>query len=64
MLANNGIFAISPELGTNNKETNTFFIKETEVLIDTLEQNYKWVILIIYQLAPNLEMTHQVPIET
>ena len=40
MLANYGIFAVSHELGTSDHRTNTFFIKEPDVLLDLVKQNY------------------------
>jgi hypothetical protein len=47
MLANYGIFAVSHELGTSDHRTNTFFIKEPDVLLDLVKQNYKWVLFTI-----------------
>jgi len=47
MLANNGIFSMSPELGSSYISTNAFFIKDPLVILDLVKQNYKWVIFTI-----------------
>ena len=57
MLANYGIYAVSHELGTSDHRTNTFFINETDVLLDLVKQNYKWVIFTITQLFPSVKIT-------
>ncbi len=36
-------YAMSPELGTNDHESQKFFIKKKPVLIEVMEQNYIWL---------------------
>lgn len=57
MLVNNGIFAVSHELGTSDQRTNKFFIEEPDVLHDLVKQNYKWVLFTITQLFPSVKIT-------
>ncbi len=43
MLGVCGIVAISPELGTKNLDTETFFIRNPESLKELVVENQKWV---------------------
>jgi hypothetical protein len=42
MLAEAGIYALSAELGTSEKKSDTFFITSHTVLESVLSENYKW----------------------
>lgn len=44
MLANFGIVAASPELGTNDRESFDFFIEERPVIYEVLEENLDWIL--------------------
>lgn len=44
MLAQLKIFAISPELGTDDEDTFCFLIKDMKVLKRLLVENYRWLI--------------------
>ena len=43
MLHELGIFAMSPELGNNNKLTNDFFVYDKGALVELLDDNYGWI---------------------
>lgn len=47
-----GFYSISPELGTNDKQSMTFFIKTKPVLINVLQQNYIWLRQTIDHMYP------------
>jgi hypothetical protein len=43
MLGKHGILAMSPELGTADKRTEDFFIKDPITLKETVSKNYPWI---------------------
>lgn len=47
MLAERGIFAVSPELGTSDNKTMSFFIKDQQALVNLVQKNYQWIIFTI-----------------
>lgn len=63
IMAATGIPAVSPEIGTTDPRSETFFIKEMDVIVDVLDQNYPLVHStfrkIGYQLKPELLYTHE-----
>jgi hypothetical protein len=38
-----GIPAVSPEIGTTDPRTNTFFIRDLDVIVETVGENYPLV---------------------
>ena len=56
MLYEHGIFAISPELGTSDNRTNTFFIEDPAVLEDVLQQNNEWISFAMNKLLVHLSI--------
>jgi len=43
LLSSMNIITVTPELGTNDPNSDDFFIKSKEVLKDVLDQNFKWM---------------------
>lgn len=43
MLEELGVYSMSPELGTDDKSSQTFFIKNWETLNSVVTQNYVWI---------------------
>ena len=60
MLAKHGIYAMSPELGTKDKATETFFISSPRALKKCLSENYPWMKYTILKLMPriNIQITN------
>ena len=56
MFAKHGIYAMSPELGTNKKQSETFFVSNSNDLKDILVQNYKWIQYTMLKLLPQFEV--------
>jgi hypothetical protein len=52
MLGKHGIYALSPELGTDRATSEEFFIKSPTVLRDTIKRNYHWIFYTILKLVP------------
>ena len=43
MLAERGIYALSPELGTNSPDSDHFFIESSSTVRSVLTSNYPWI---------------------
>ena len=56
MLGKHGILAMSPELGTSDKRTEDFFIKDPQVLKETLSQNYPWIKYTMFKLMSQINL--------
>ena len=54
MLGKLGIFALSPELGSSDKNSDYFFIQNPQELKSTLSQNFNWVKYSILKLMPEV----------
>lgn len=57
MLAEHNILSMSPELGTNSKESETFFINKTEELKTVVFTNYPWVFKTMSLIFPQIEVS-------
>jgi hypothetical protein len=56
MLEERGIYAMSPELGTHDEASKTFFIKEWSTLSKVVTQNYNWIFYATKQLFPSIKI--------
>jgi len=59
MLGKRHIYAISPELGIEDKKSEEFWIKSAEVLEEVLKQNFSWVEAILLRFFPKLSVIHE-----
>jgi hypothetical protein len=50
MLHEHGIYAMSPELGTDDERSEHFYISDFNPLKDTVESNYIWIHNVIAML--------------
>jgi len=50
-----GIPAVSPEIGTNDPRTATFFIEDLDVIVDTLDQNYPLIFTAFKKIGYQLD---------
>ena len=57
IMAATGIPAISPELGTNNPESNGFRLDDVDVVIDVMDQGYPIIEKTIEKLRAKIEFT-------
>ena len=57
MLGEWGILAMSPELGTSDKRTEQFFIKDPSVLKETVSKNYPWIKFTMLKLTSQVHFT-------
>jgi hypothetical protein len=57
MLAEHGVYAISPELGTDNPQSDYFFIYNTNVLKEVMEVNIDWMMGTYMRLLDREEIT-------
>lgn len=55
-LAEKGIYSVSPRLGTNETQSETFFIDSAKDVEEICEQNYPWVYFMIKQLHPSINL--------
>mmetsp|Transcript_11313 Transcript_11313/g.8317 ORF Transcript_11313/g.8317 Transcript_11313/m.8317 type:complete len:84 (-) Transcript_11313:141-392(-) len=60
MLFEHGILAFSPELGTSDHRTNSFFIADDQVLKSTIDENYPWVKYAVMLIAGEVMMEVEV----
>ena len=56
MFAKHGIYSMSPELGTSNKNSEKFFVASHADLKDILYQNYRWIRYTILKLQPHFDV--------
>jgi len=56
MLGNLGIFAMSPELGSNKQQSEDFFIQDPDALFDVLQSNYDWIRFTILSVMPTFTL--------
>jgi len=54
MLSEHGVYAMSPEIGSSNSNSDVFFISKAENIRITMEQNFVWIEYIIIKLQPQL----------
>lgn len=54
MLAEHGVLAVSPEIGTNNVLNNQFFIGTKETLLEVIQQNYPYIKYMIMKIGVQL----------
>lgn len=47
---------MSPELGSSNSDSNTFFLESESVLLDVLSANYVWIDYTLRHLFYQLEI--------
>lgn len=57
MLAEKGVYALSPELGTDDKWSNQFILTTRQQIKTVLQSNFPWVLYTIKQLHPSINMT-------
>lgn len=57
MFGEKGIYALSPELGTSDINTYTYFIRSPQTLKTMLAENQKWVYFAANTLLPQLNIT-------
>ena len=50
MLGSRGIYAMSPELGTSDPDSESFFIESKETLKTVISENFKWIRYTIMKL--------------
>ena len=55
IMAATGIPAATPEIGTSDPRTNTFFIEDLDVIIDTLDANYPMTFNLFQKIGYELE---------
>ena len=58
MLGVRGIYAISPEIGTWDPNTDWFFIDSSILLKDVLDTNFGWIEAIMTRFFPRIELEH------
>lgn len=56
MLGSLNILAMSPELGTSNLQSNTFFIVNATDLKQVLSQNYNWLEFAAQSMRPRINI--------
>ncbi len=54
MLSEHGVYAMSPEIGSSNHNSDVFFISKAENIRITMEQNFVWIEYIMLKLQPQL----------
>mmetsp|Transcript_35834 Transcript_35834/g.54932 ORF Transcript_35834/g.54932 Transcript_35834/m.54932 type:complete len:161 (+) Transcript_35834:1137-1619(+) len=59
MLGRHGILAMSPELGTEDKRSESFFFYSKTLLKRTISKNYPWIKYTAMQLLPRFEVKVQ-----
>ena len=57
MLKEHGVYAMSPELGSMNGQSETFFISSPNMIKQVLEENYIWIDYVIDKLQPKLQLS-------
>jgi len=57
LLAEKGIYSLSPELGIADSSSNTFIIKQFSDLLRVVTQNYNWLLYTIKQLHPSVSFS-------
>jgi hypothetical protein len=58
ILSEHGIIAASPELGTNDRKSENFFIMDRSVLLEILNQNAPWILKSFKKLGAQLGFNH------
>lgn len=58
MLGAFGIIAMSPELGTSDLNTATFFIESAKDLKNVLSSNFKWIYFVAKSLFARVNVNH------
>ena len=56
MLGKRGIYAMSPELGTSDKASETFFIETRDTVKKVVSENYPWIKYTMLKVLPSISV--------